>query len=85
MYFYANEKIIIKYSEHTLEISNDGRQLSEKDLMYVFDRFHTGEGGNTGIGLTLAKEILEKHGFQISVKNTNNGVCFSIDMPKQGE
>ena len=82
---YANEKIIIKYSEHTLEISNDGRQLSEKDLMYVFDRFHTGEGGNTGIGLTLAKEILEKHGFQISVKNTNNGVCFSIDMPKQGE
>lgn len=79
---YANEKLMVKYSEQTLEISNDGRQLSEKDLAHVFDRFHTGEGGNTGIGLALAKEILEKHGFRISVRNTNSGVCFAIYMPE---
>ena len=59
-------------------IWNDGAYLSEEDAKKMFDRFYMGEGGSTGIGLSLAKEILEQHGFSIKAENYNEGVRFII-------
>ena len=77
---YAKKEIRISFSDDTLRIRDDGRLLSEDELQHMFERFHTGAGGSTGIGMALAKEITEQHGFQLSVENGKDGVCFAISM-----
>ncbi|MEA2019378.1 MAG: ATP-binding protein, partial [Campylobacterota bacterium] len=34
--------------------------------------------GGSGVGLHMTKQIVEKTGVTIEVKNVDNGVCFSI-------
>jgi signal transduction histidine kinase len=48
----------------------------------VFERFYMGQGGSTGIGLSLAKEIIELHKFSVKAENYQGGVRFVIDMRK---
>jgi signal transduction histidine kinase len=40
----------------------------------LFDRFHAGEGGSTGIGLAIAKEIADLHGWRIEAQCTQGGL-----------
>lgn len=75
---YARSRIYIGCTGDIMVIWNDGTSLSEEDAKKMFDRFYMGEGGSTGIGLSLAKEILEQHGFSIKAENYNEGVRFII-------
>lgn len=75
---YARTTISISYSNNQMIIWNDGAQLSQEDIDKMFDRFYMGQGGSTGIGLSLSKEIIEKHGFSLSAGNYGQGVCFVI-------
>lgn len=69
----------VRYADSTLEIKitesgslvrilfkNDTRHLSEKDVLYLFDRFYQKEGARnqegTGLGLTIAKYLTEEMG-----------------------
>lgn len=65
-----------------LQIHDDGPGIPKDDLPHLFDRFYSGEQGNTGIGLSLAKQILQMH--QGSIKAWNlpaGGACFSLRFP----
>jgi len=75
---YAKSRIYIGSTGGIIVIWNDGASLSEEDTEKIFDRFYMGEGGSTGIGLSLAKEIFEHHGFSIKAENYNEGVRFII-------
>ncbi|SEQ51191.1 His Kinase A (phospho-acceptor) domain-containing protein [Lachnospiraceae bacterium NE2001] len=75
---YAQTRIYIGCTGDTIVIWNDGMHLSEEDRSKMFDRFYMGEGGSTGIGLSLAKEIIDHHGFSIKAENYNEGVRFII-------
>lgn len=78
---YANSLVEIHVSSEDdfikIEISDDGEGVAEEDLPYIFDRFYKGKGGNFGIGLSLSKEIIEKHNGSIMVYN-DNGANFVI-------
>lgn len=77
---YAHTTLQIVFKQNVLYIWNDGVQLSAEDQSKMFDRFYMGQGGSTGIGLSLAKEIIEKHGFNIKAENYSNGVRFVIEL-----
>lgn len=53
----------------TITIEDDGPGFAEQDLDRVFERFHKGEKGETGLGLAIAKAIIEKHGGKITAAN----------------
>jgi len=72
-----------------VEISDTGKGISSEDLPYIFERFYRGEKsrsratGGAGLGLAIAKGIVEAHGGQISVESSvdQQGARFSFTMP----
>lgn len=75
---YAKEEIRILYDTKRLVIWDDGTPISQESLAHLFERFYTGPKGNTGIGMSLTKEIVERHGWKIKAENTASGVQFVI-------
>jgi signal transduction histidine kinase len=71
-----------------IAIRDHGKGISEADLPHIFDRFYpVGEEkhSHTGIGLNLAKLIIEKHFGTIKADNyENGGAVFSIVLPDYG-
>lgn len=66
----------------TFSIENDSEPLSGEALSKVWDTFYRTDearsGGGTGLGLTIAKNIVELHGGKCSVRNTRTGVEFGF-------
>ena len=54
-----------------VEIEDNGRGISQKDLPNIFDRFYRADSsrnssqGGSGIGLSIVKKIIEDHGGKI--------------------
>lgn len=76
---FKDKNIIINASDEKLyskiEITNYGIGISDKDIKHIFDRFYKGENSNEdsfGIGLSLAKTIIEKNNGKISVLSKKN-------------
>lgn len=82
---YAKTKILIEtvVEDQLVEIRlcNDGPQIPESDLPYIFDRFYKGDKGQSGLGLAIVKSIIVAHNATIEALNLNNGVCMSIKIP----
>ena len=77
----ATEKLAII----TLEDNGDG--FKEEDIPYLFERFYSSEKlratGHYGIGLNLAKLVVEQHFGKISAYNRpEGGAGFLIELPK---
>ena len=57
-------------------IQDSGRGFDEADLPHLFERFYRGAGSSkdsAGIGLSLAKSIIEKENGTVTAKNTETG------------
>lgn len=82
---YAEEKLAITGTVEngiiTIMISDDGKGINENDLPHIFDRFYKGEGGNFGIGLSVTKDIIERHKGTIEAVNLEKGARFIIKLP----
>ncbi len=73
-----------------VSIADYGLGIPEKDLPYVFDRFYQVEGhltrkhGGMGLGLSVAKSMIEIHGGTISVASIEGkGSKFTFTLPTQ--
>lgn len=75
---YARTKISVACGNGTITISNDCEKLSDDTIAHLFDRFYTGRDGNTGIGLSIAKDLIELHEWRITAAPTEDGICFTI-------
>ena len=83
---YENSKIDISYTTNDLFtkiiITDYGTGISKKDLKNIFKRFYKGENSHKdsiGIGLSLAKTIIEKNNGYITVQSElNKGTTFTI-------
>lgn len=67
----------------TISITNNGEAIAEKDINYIFDPFFTTRsvGQGTGMGLTIAYQIVSKHRGELSVKSTDEHTVFTIKLP----
>ena len=76
--------IFVYENETTLKmiIQDQGNGFKEKDLPFLFQRFYRGENSKgTGLGLYIAKEIIEAHHGFIKAYN-QQGACFEIVLPQ---
>ncbi len=69
-----------------ITVADDGEGIQPDDLSHIFKRFYRSKYSQnkqgTGIGLTLAKTIIEMHDGFISVESTvKSGTKFTINLP----
>jgi two-component system sensor histidine kinase BaeS len=69
-------------------VADNGCGIGESDLPYIFERFYRGDKsrsrktGGIGIGLSIAREIIQAHGGKIDVQSqSGKGTQFSIHLP----
>lgn len=69
-----------------LFVYNTGKNISEEHINKIWNRFYkldssrNREYGGTGIGLALAKAVMNNYGNEYGVKNFKNGVEFFCDI-----
>lgn len=80
-----NISIYKSYLNYNLDIENECKDLSEETLPKIFERFYRGKNSvskdGLGLGLFIAREIIEKHGANIRASLDNNRIKFSVDFP----
>jgi len=68
--------------EAVIEVSDNGRGISEEDLERIFNPFFTTTQGGTGLGLPAVRRIARLHGGRVGVKSEpGRGSTFSIHLP----
>lgn len=63
-------------NEIILKISNNGKMIPAYLLENIFEPFVTTKNLGTGLGLSVVKQILEKHDGTINVESTENKTTF---------
>jgi signal transduction histidine kinase len=71
-----------------LRVRDNGVGIAPEDLPFIFDRFYRADksrrrhGGESGLGLAIAKSFVEAHGGSISVESVpGGGTTFTIALP----
>ena len=65
-----------------LEITDTGVGIAPEKISQIFTPFYTDKNRGTGLGLTIAKNIVEKHGGTISASSKpSDGSTFRIVLP----
>ena len=84
-------KVILKQKEDvaTLTVSDRGVGIQPRDLDRIFERFYRGAESNVakpdghGLGLSLARDIIERHDGTITVHSKpGKGSSFTISLPR---
>ena len=71
-----------------VEVIDDGAGISPEDQALIFERFYRGEKsrsratGGAGLGLAIAKGIVEAHGGQIGVESRPGRTRFWLTLPQ---
>ena len=64
------------------EVSDTGCGIPAQLLPRIFEPFMThGKSNGTGLGLAISKAVVEAHHGSISVKSSDRGATFQVDLP----
>lgn len=81
-------RVLTSANTFTISVQDEGEGIPKEDIPHVFDRFYrvdksrTRATGGKGIGLAVAKEIVELHNGSIEVKSELEvGTEFIIELP----
>jgi signal transduction histidine kinase len=78
---------VVAGDEVQLAVSDSGSGIAAADLPHIFDRFYRGDAarqqtGESGLGLAIARSIVEAHGGTIAVESAPGvGSTFTISLP----
>ena len=69
-----------------LAVSNPGEAISKEDQKHIFERFYRtdsskGKAGHFGLGLSIARAIVEAHGGEFGVISDDTLTTFAVKLP----
>jgi two-component system phosphate regulon sensor histidine kinase PhoR len=74
-----------KDNDILFEVTDTGVGIDSDHLPYIFDAFYrvSGDSGGSGLGLSIAKTVVEAHGGRIWAESSpGKGSTFSLALPK---
>ncbi|NLV57333.1 MAG: HAMP domain-containing histidine kinase [Clostridiales bacterium] len=90
MHGHIRMKVWKDHQAGLIRVEDDGIGIAEDELPFIFERFYRTDKsrnrktGGTGIGLTIAKSIVEAHGGKIEVTSAvGMGSCFTVTLPEK--
>ena len=82
---YSKKKITVACETNQkyvyIRFKDDGNGINRDDIEHIFDRFYKGSDGGTGIGLSLANEIIHLHKGSVTAYNYLDGAVFEVKLP----
>ena len=90
----VNIRITDENDKIHVEIEDNVKGIAKEELPYIFDRFYrtdssrNSDQGGSGIGLAIAKKIIEMHGGKIwasSMENTGTIIHFVLNKYREEE
>ena len=77
---YSSSKIMVNLSNDSLEVTNDGVVISEKDLPHVFERFYQADKSSEGVGLglSIAKSVAMRNGWDLVAESADGLTIFRL-------
>lgn len=67
-----------------VEVEDDGPGIPAASRERIFEVFYSSRGGGTGLGLPIARQIVERHGGSIDLETTEGeGTRFTIRLPRR--
>ena len=92
-YCKRDSKLFIKAEkmpgEYVIFFENEGDTIPEEKLEKIFNKFYRGDAsrnsqtGGAGLGLAIAKEIVELHGGNIRAESENGKTSFIVMLPSE--
>ncbi len=93
-YSYAGTEIMLVMemsSQQAVEIcvKNHGKTIPAEKLAHIFEQFYRVDSsrasatGGAGLGLAIAREIIELHGGMIRAESKNESITFFVHLPLQ--
>lgn len=80
--------LIVDENSLVVQVQDNGMGIDPQDLPYIFDRFYKSDksrntsGDGSGLGLSIAKEIIDYHGGRIWAQSRfRQGACISFLLP----
>jgi signal transduction histidine kinase len=77
-----------------LSVEDQGPGIPPEHLAHIFDRFykvdasrpfepstHNGASGGSGLGLSIVKAIVERHGGTVTVRSRPGETVFDVELP----
>lgn len=69
-----------------VEVENTGDHIDDHEIDKIWEKFYKIDkgrkrDGSTGLGLSITKNIINVHGGNVAVENTEKGVKFSFSIP----
>ena len=78
-------RVVLQQTEDDLvaiTVNDEGRGIPPEQLTNIFRPFYTTKGHGTGLGLSLARRMVESHGGTIGVQSTlGQGTRFTVELP----
>lgn len=94
-YCYPNTRIRIEArkvgNSNQIIFSNKGKKIAEEKLEIIFEKFYRldesrhSQTGGAGLGLAIAKEIVELHGGSIKAESNEEETSFIVTLPDKKE
>lgn len=74
-----------------LDVENEAKEISQERLDHLFDRFYridearNSQGNHYGIGLSIAKAVVEGHKGSIETSSKDGKIRFRVALPKKNK
>ena len=84
---YIDIELYNRGTEAVVRATNYGAEISPEDLSRIFDKFYrtdasrSSETGGAGLGMAIAKNIVEAHGGRIQALSGDGKVTFEVVLP----
>ena len=91
-YSYPGSKVYLSLEDKgdlvSVQVKNHGKTIPPEKLGRIFEQFfrldssRASETGGAGLGLAIAKEIVELHGGGIEAQSENESIAFTVTLPR---